>query len=57
MSMNRLLRKRDNSMHKRYIGRQLFLQTWVDLKAISHLVPHLEKLILFEYVKLTPVVL
>ena len=48
---NRLLRKRDNSTHKLYSGRQLFLRKWMGLKAISHLILHFGKLILFENVR------
>ena len=48
---NRLLRKRDNSAHKIYSGRQLFLLRWVGLEAISHLIPGFGKLILFIYVR------
>ena len=51
-----LLRKRDNSTHKIYSRRLHFLRTWVGLKAISHIMSHVGKLILFEHVRQTPVV-
>ena len=45
MFYNRLLRKRDNSAHKRYSGIQLFPRPWVGLKSISHFIPQFGKLI------------
>ena len=38
--------KRENLIHKRYSGRQLFLRTLVGLKAISHPIPHIGKLLI-----------
>ena len=46
-----MLRKRDNLTNKIFSGRQLSLRACVGLKPISHLIPHFEKLILFEYVR------
>ena len=51
MFYNCLLRKRDNSTHKIFSGRQLFLRTCVGLKAIAHLISHFGKVTLFEYAR------